>query len=444
MRSWSGLVKLVGLPALALLLASNTTTAYLETRDTVYASHDRALRAALLYLPTEPLISEDIRRRLAASLSKEEKEVFFSVTGPDGHTLAGESGLSYPSAHTGDSVRFSNAYYRGRAIRIAAAHIGANDYLVAESVSTRVELVHRLTFTDLQRQLWLSALGIVLVWLGLRTVRHDLGRMAEQLARREAENLAPLATDELSPDARPLADAINGHLAKLAGLLNASRRFAADVAHQLRTPLTLLGAQAQYGLRQDDATELRKTIGEIAAASRGAQRLCNQMLSLSRVESANNTLAEGSRFDLATLLRETALDLSMLALEKRIDLAFECTGGAVDIVGNEIMLHELFANLIDNALRYTPCDGMVRVSLTCADGRACVEVADSGPGIPVKAREVVFQRFHRHLDRAGGSGSGLGLAIAHQIALAHGGSLILDDGPDGRGLVARVHLPLPI
>ena len=194
---------------------------------------------------------------------------------------------------------------------------------------------------------------MALAWLGLAAALRSLCRLSEPLARREAEDLAPLATDGLPREVHPLIEAINRHLARLADLLETSRRFAADVAHQLRTPLTLLGAQAQYGLRQKDTEEMRRIIEGIVAASRSAQRLCNQMLSLSRIEAAKGLMKGGVRLDLAALLRETALDLGVLALEKQIDLTYADTGRAVPVIGNEVMLRELFSNLIDNALRYT-------------------------------------------------------------------------------------------
>ena len=442
MRSWAGRLALIGLPALTMLFALNATTAYRDIRDATHGAHDRALRAALVLLQAQPQSSEHTRHRIAASLGTEVDEVHFAVIGPDGKALAGEGDLPYLSADTDTTPRFRAAHYRGRAVRIAALRAGGSDYVVAESAATRIESIHRLFLADLSRQSWLVVLGGLLAWIGLRSARRDLKHLADLLTQREAEDLTPLVADDLPAETRPLVTAVDSHLTRLASLLEASRRFAADVAHQLRTPLTLLGAQAQYGLRQDDPVRLRETVEGIAAASRAAQRLCNQMLSLSRVEAAKGVVRDGARLDLATLVRETALDLGMLALEKRIDLGYEGVAAQAPVVGNEIMLHEMFANLIDNALRYTPCEGKVVVSLQCSGSQVQVEVADSGPGIPAEARVAMFQRFHRRLDRAGRSGAGLGLAIAHQIALAHGGALELDDRSDGCGLVARVSLPL--
>jgi two-component system sensor histidine kinase TctE len=451
-RSLAGQMALIGLSALALLLLFDTIIAYRDARETVYAAHDRSLRASLGLLGSVDLAPDALLPRLAESLGTRPDEIYFAEVGRDGVTLAGDDDLPFirPDAATG--LRFENAHHRGNPVRIAsllvepatpAAAKGIAVLVVAENTRQRVEAVHRLVFQELRRHLLTAVLGVILGWAWLWTVKRSLHDPAEALARREAEDLTPLSTDDVPREVRPLVDAVNAHLARLAGLLEASRRFAADVAHQLRTPLTLLGAQAQYALRQDDPGSLRESIEGIAVASRGAQRLCNQMLTLSRIEAARGAMCDGVRIDLAALLRETALDLSVLAIEKRIDLAYEDDGRAVHIVGNEIMMHELFSNLIDNALRYAPREGKVRITLAAAgDGFAEVDVADSGPGIPAEVRETVFQRFHRRLDRQGGGGSGLGLAIAHQIALVHRGSIAFDDVDGDCGFVVRVRLPV--
>ena len=153
-------------------------------------------------------------------------------------------------------------------------------------------------------------------------------------------------------------------------------------------------------------------------------------------------MKDGARIDLTALLRETALDLGILALEKRIDLAYADTGQALPVVGNEIMLHELFANLIDNALRYTPEGGRVNIFAAIEGEMAQITVSDNGPGIAAASRAAMFKRFHRRLDRAGGEGSGLGLAIVHQICVAHGGTVTLGDGASGYGLAVIVRLPI--
>ena len=451
-RSLAGYMALIGLSALALLLVFDAATAYRDARRTVYEAHDRSLRAALGLMKSAHVEPEALLVRLAESLDLRADEIHFAMIDRGGATVAGDGDIPFAPPDPSERLRFENTHHRGSPVRVVAARVepeavaarekGVAILVLAESARVRVETVHRLVLDELRRHVATAAVGIALGWAWLAAVRRGLAGPTEALARREAEDMTPLATDDVPKEMRPLVEAINGHLARLAGLFEASRRFAADVAHQLRTPLTLLGAQAQYALRESDPGKLRDSVQGIATAARGAQRLCNQMLTLSRIEAARGAMRDGVRIDLAAMLREIALDLSVLALEKRIDLAYEDGGGAVHTIGNEIMLHELFSNLIDNALRYTPREGRVRITLTSGDGIGEVAIADSGPGIPIEVREAVFQRFHRRLDRQGGGGSGLGLAIAHQIALVHRGTIGFDDVAGDCGFVVRVRLPL--
>lgn len=449
-RSLAGRVALIGFSALVALFAFDAIVAHRDARETVYAAHDRGLRVALGLMKSTDVAPEALVERLAESLEAQADEVHFAVIDAHGVTLAGERDLPYPRPDAGERLRFANGHLRGNPVRVAALDVagettarpGAAILVAAESTRVRVEAVGRLVFRELRRHLATAVAAILLGWLWIRAVRREVRVASDALVGREAEDMTPLATDEVSREFRPLVEAINGHLARLAGLHEASRRFAADVAHQLRTPLTLLGAQAQYALREGDPAKLRAAIEGITTASRSAQRLCNQMLTLSRIEAARGAMAEGVRIDLGALLRETALDLSVLAIEKRIDLAYEDGGETVLVLGNEIMLHELFSNLIDNALRYTPREGQVRIGLSTRGDTAEITVADSGAGIPAEVRDTLFQRFHRRLDRQAGGGSGLGLAIAHQIAVVHRGAITLDDLPDGGGFVVRVRLPI--
>ena len=459
MNSLRGRVALWMLPPLLLLLAANAMLSYRGTRAVTDIAYDRALHLALLTLRQHVTlhmgqVTVEMPFAIRSVLGddggpQDDSHLFFAVIGPDDHSLAGENDLPILAASADGAPSFADARYRGKAVRVASMRMRSTPddtgflLVVAEATDARVALAQRLFQADLGRQLALATLGVALAWLGLSLALRALNRLGEPLDKRAAEDLAPLARDDLPTELQPLIAAINRHLARLADLLEASRRFAADVAHQLRTPLTLLGAQAQYGLRQTDAGEMRRMIEGIVGASRGAQRLCNQMLSLSRVEAAKGLMKDGVRLDLAALLRETALDLGVLALEKRIDLAYADTGRAVPVIGNEIMLHELFSSLIDNALRSTPEGGRVDIAAAIDGDMARVTISDTGPGIAPAARAAMFQRFHRRLDRGSTDGAGLGLAIVHQICVAHGGAVELD-GSAGGGLAVSVRLPVSV
>lgn len=449
-RSIAGRMAIVGLPVLVLLLVFDAVTSYRDAREAIFAAQDRSLRAVASLIAATPVERGRIGALLTDSLAAEPGTVHFALLDHAGITLAGDTDLPYARPDANEPLRLRNGHHRGEPVRVAALLLPpasaavhgpeAAVLVVAETTAVRHEGIYGLFWNEAHRHLLAALAASILAWSWLAAVRRDLEAPARSLAERAAEDLTPVMTDDLPREVRPLVEAVNDHLSRLAGLIEASRRFAADVAHQLRTPLTLLGAQAQYGLRQDEPAAMRATIDGIATASRAAQRLCNQMLTLSRIEAVRGEIKDAVRVDLAALLRETALDLSVLALEKRIDLGYEDGGERVLVLGNEIMLHELVSNLIDNALRYTPREGRVHIRLSTAEGVAEVAVVDSGPGIEPERREAVFQRFHRRLDRPGGSGSGLGLAIAHQIALVHRGSIAFVD--EEGGFAVRVRLPM--
>lgn len=490
MRSLRGRVARWLVPLLVLVLAVEAVLSYQAARASADLAYDRTLQLALRTFATTaradaPDTASDaavpaalpvaVRAVLAETDAAPGDLPRFAVIAPDGRTIAGEPDLPHPTAmpgevvltdgrHRGQPVRVGTYAPAGAAIAAATGFAVGTRFVIAESAGPRHTLARHLFFGELLRGLVVVALlGGVAVG-GYLLVLRSYRRIADALDRRDAEDLIPLDADAFADESAPVIAAVNRQMARLGALLESSRRLAADVAHQLRTPLTLLGAQAQYTLRQDDPQEMRRMIDGIVQASRSAQRLCNQMLSLSRLEAAKGLLRDGARLDLAQLVRDTALDLGLLAVDKRIDLAYEDDGEAIPVVGDEVMLRELFSNLIDNALRYTPVDERVVIRARRDGSEARVTITDTGPGIGPELRPAMFRRFHRRLDRAvgtrtrtglgsagsdgrgfaPGSGSGLGLAIVHQICVAHGGSVELLDGPDGRGLTVLVRLPAAV
>ena len=254
--------------------------------------------------------------------------------------------------------------------------------------------------------------------------------------------LLQVADSDVPSEIAPLVEAINHHMQRLSAMLAARRRFLADAAHQIRTPLAVLTTQAEYGLRQTDPEEMLETFASLLRSTRAARRLANQMLTLSHAEAVNGVIGERAPFDLAGLVKEVAMELAPLALKRNIDLAYEGIGHALTLEGNAPMLREMVSNLIDNAIRYSPPDSAVTVAVAAFDDQAVVSVCDQGPGIPAAERERVFHRFYRILGPGDSEGSGLGLAIVREIALAHGGQVSLRDGDGGRGLCVEVELPL--
>jgi two-component system sensor histidine kinase TctE len=223
-------------------------------------------------------------------------------------------------------------------------------------------------------------------------------------------------------------------------LLTGQRRFIADASHQLRTPLTVLKTQAELALRQNDPQAMREIVEGIARTTDATVHLANGLLTLAR---AGHGVEEGGLLPLSlgSVVRQVGLELAQQAVKKDIDLSFD-GDEELRVGGSELLLHEMIANLVDNAIRYTPVGGHVTLRVRADAQDALLEIEDNGPGIPPAERERVFAPFYRaassHAVNAGGTG--LGLAIVHDIAASHRATIRLEDGREG-GLLVQVRFP---
>ncbi|HEY1609325.1 MAG TPA: ATP-binding protein [Paraburkholderia sp.] len=308
---------------------------------------------------------------------------------------------------------------------------------VAQPVSVRDELALHLAWHTLWPLLVMVPVTIVFVlWTvsrGLATV----GRLSKSLGTRSIESLEPLPDVERMPiEVRPLVDALNDLLERLAGALHAQRTFVADAAHELRTPLAALKLQLQAAVRDGSLRGDELTLARVEGRLNRLIHLVQQLLTLAREDA-----------QVATVMRPVSLrqigeqvigDLSLLAEANGIDLGLECrdeqqTDDRYVVLGDQHALSILLANLVDNAIRYTPAGGTVDVVLRRADGRIAFDVRDTGPGIPADELPRVFDRFYRG-SGTGTQGSGLGLAIAQHIATRHQVALTAGNNTGGPGL----------
>jgi two-component system sensor histidine kinase QseC len=248
------------------------------------------------------------------------------------------------------------------------------------------------------------------------------------------ERLGPLVPAQAPEEIRPLLAALNDLFARVDRTLENERRFTADAAHELRTPLAALTMQAQVALRAHDAAERDHAIRQIEVGSRRASHLVEQLLTLARLDPAAAPVFGPVPLD--TLAAEVCADHGPAALAGNIALELDATKDTV-VSGQANMLRILLRNLVDNAIRYTPPGGKVGVGVTAHGDAVILSVADSGPGIPAAERENVLRRFHR-LAGQDIEGSGLGLSIVARIAELHGARLELGDARPG--LVVRVTL----
>ena len=311
---------------------------------------------------------------------------------------------------------------------------------VAQPMDVRERRAARIALRSLAPfAVLVPTLSILIAWIVARTVRPVRG-FADALRRRRPDDDRPVPVDGLPDEVRPVAVALNELLARLRAALDRERAFLADAAHELRTPLTALDLQAQaVAAASEDGREA--ALADLRSGVARVARLVGQLLAFAREQ--HGATATAAPLDLDELVRRTVAEFVPLAEAAGIDLGIE-SAEVVRVAGDEDALRRLLGNLLDNAVRYTPAGGRVDVAVGREAGtpsRALVTVTDTGPGIPLEERERVFARFHR-IPGTAATGSGLGLALARSIAGRHGGEIVLQDGPGGRGLRALLRLPV--
>jgi two-component system sensor histidine kinase TctE len=275
------------------------------------------------------------------------------------------------------------------------------------------------------------ALGCVaLVWFSVSNGLRPLIRLRAELNAREGDDLAPIAAAEVPYELEPVVSAFNGLLAKVGDGAQARQEFLANVAHQLRTPLAGLKTQLEWLGARHAETETARSVSLMLSATESMIRQTNQLLALARAEPQHYEKTRLEPLALDALVADAVQSFVDQAALKNIDIGFDLSPAT--ITGDRFLLRDLIDNLIDNAIRYTPPDGAVTV--TVRPGLLTVE--DNGPGIPAARREQVFNRYVRLDDKT--HGSGLGLAIVRDIALVHGARLTISDPPGGQGALFSV------
>ena len=278
----------------------------------------------------------------------------------------------------------------------------------------------------------------LLVFLIVGEGLKPLEEIAAAIRRRAPSSLEPLPAGGLPEEVRPMVSELNGLLERLRQAIETQKRFTADAAHELRSPLTALQLQIQLVERARSREELRDALEQLKAGARRASRLVEQMLTMARL-APEATLQEPAALDLDRLAASVVAEFGPLAEAKAVELRL----GRVEparAIGQEQALHTLAGNLVDNAIRYTPPGGCVVVEIWSEEDGAVLDVKDTGPGIPAEERQRVFDRFYR-LPGSGVEGSGLGLAIVQQIADAHRAEITLGESENARGLKVTVRFP---
>ena len=381
--------------------------------------------------------------------------LYYKVTGIHGEFVSGYDDLPPVPAGIKRSeiypalVRFYHATYRDTPVRVAALLQPVYDdtmrgialIQVGESLEARHVLSRKILLDTLWRQAALVLAVAILSSLAVRFVLRPLTLLTGDVAARGSSDLSDFNPALVHREVRPLVHAMNGYMDRLRQLIAGQRRFMADASHQLRTPLTVLKTQAELALRAQEPGTIRDVVEGIARTTDSTVQLANRLLTLARAE-------HGSADDMhaSVVLNELALqvcmELAMTAVKKEIDLSVDAET-EVKVTGNALLLHELVANLVDNAIRYTPARGRLALRVAHeADGAALLEVEDSGMGVPADERNQVFAPFYRApgAQQVNSAGAGLGLTIVREIVSMHGATITLGDSRLG-GLKASVRFP---
>ncbi|MBZ9694565.1 MULTISPECIES: sensor histidine kinase [unclassified Mesorhizobium] len=367
--------------------------------------------------------------------------VYYRVETAGGRLLTGYPDLPQAPRHA--SAEASYRDHMLRLLTLSHAVIGAGGdspitVTVGITLSGHDAMVKRLWFSAFVQQLALVAIAGVFVLLGLRRGLAPLMSLRDAVRSPSRSDLDPVDAPGAQSEIRPLIEALNAYMERVRAQMGAQRRFIANAAHQLRTPLALLSTQASYALRETATDARQEALVALQASSGKLARLAEQLLTLSRAEPGSRR-PRADRIDLTEAARHVLETQAPAAIARKIDLGLEETG-PVAVIGDGTMLREMIVNLVDNALRYSTAGASVTVKLAAIDSEAVLTVADDGPGIPAEERDHVFERFYR-IAGSTEEGSGLGLAIVREVVENAGGRVTLGDGAAG-GLVVEVRLPL--
>lgn len=405
---------------------------YLDTRREIGALLDsRLVKAAGLasaqFIGSDTNRSQQVRDYTDTTLqiwSHDGNLLLSSNTAPQGRL--GEQHAGFEDVTINDALyRVYSHWSNDGRINVRVAERAELRTALAESVASH--LLHPLYFA-------VPALGI-LIWISVGVGLAPLSRFAREVEQRKPDRLEPFELADTPREVLPLQDALNTLFSRLQELLKYERRFTADAAHELRTPLAALKIQAQVAQAALDSGQLEQALNKVIQGADRAAHLVEQLLVLSRLD------PESAPFDqqqvrLSAIVNEGIALHAPGAVRKGVDLGCEARDEGV-VIGDATLLAILVRNLVDNAVRYTPSGGQVDVRVERANTDVVLRVIDTGPGISKKERQRITSRFYRVLG-SGEDGSGLGLSIVERIAELHGAALRFDEGDAGVGLVVSV------
>ncbi len=407
--------------------------------EQVLDAHLAQASTLLIAQSTEEL--DDLEEEKAPLLHKYSRRVAFQIW-EDGDKLLFHSANSPTAPLAGSQTGFSDISIAGQDWRVFTSQAqGEHDHQliihVAELKEVRAQLATSI-ITNLLTPLWFALpLLAVVLWWAVTTSLKPLVKLTQAVAQRKPDNLSAIQL-QAPAEVQPLVERLNQLFSKTKALIENERRFTADAAHELRTPLAGIQAQVQVAQAALSAEQREHALTQALQGCQRASHLIAQLLTLARLESNAATCFETC--DLQELAKQQISALAPSALEQGVQLEL-AEGEPVLIQGLATLLEVLLRNLLDNAIRYTGAGTEVLVRASYTDQQACLSVTDTGPGLAPEDLAKITERFYRPADTTA-TGSGLGLSIVQRIVELHAGSLQIKQGHHGRGLCVSVYFSL--
>ena len=363
-------------------------------------------------------------------------QVAFQLWSDDGRLLRRSSGA--PSAPlTLVASGFDDPVVAGNPWRSYSLGSRGLVVKVAEPRAGREKLALRFVQHTLWPLLVAIPLFTLLVWIAVGRALRPLRQLGDDLRRRRASDLGPVAVTHVPEEVAPLVAQLDDLFARIRDRLASERRFTSDAAHELRTPIAGIRAQAESALAAPDTAGRDASLHRVVIACDRLSRVVSQLLTLARMEEM--PADEATRCKLGEIARNIVADLAPQAHEAGIDLGLTAQDDAI-VRADPLLVEVLLRNLVDNALRYAGRGARVDVGVSQIDGATNLVVMDDGPGVPAADLARLGQPFFR-ADQPSGTGTGLGLSIVARIAERHGGAIEYRAGPGNRGLRAQVTWP---
>ena len=430
-------------------LLIETALSYWVTLHYVDKTYDRWLLNSAHSLEQEIKATD---QKISVELSANALEVFswddldktyFKIVAEKQGQLAGDSALPEPDLKeiTESKPIFYNSQMNHQRIRVVSVRV-RNPAItekvtiyVAETLNKRHDMMIDILLADLIPQLLFTLLISLFLFKNIKLILSPFHKLANQVARRSPHDLSPITDTHIFTEVKTLTDTINQLLSRLATAIAAQQRFIANAAHQLRTPLAGLKLQAEVAQRENNLDTLQASLRQIQNSADRVSHLITQLLALARSEPIEGS-HQLQRLDLHSLVRDVCMEWAPKAIQQQRELSFDAPNQPIWIKGNSVLLSELLANLIDNAIAYGAERGQIIVSLSGGE-QPCLQVENDGNDIPKKEQDRIFERFYR-IQGSPGDGCGLGLAIVKEIVDLHQAQIQISHRVNSRGTMISI------